>query len=728
MGQKTYLNKSDLIKELEEKIAFAEAHVNQVPYVPAEERVRQVVANPCLTENFYLNAIYKEMQTEQSQEYAAKYKVTETDEIIYKNIPNNNDIPAYVAIYKKIQNTAIDETAAKDAYNDSLQLADKLKEQKLSRIEYLQKTEKISNSSKEIQKTSEQFYPLGLFGPFKNYNAAVNFFMKSQYNDPKTFKTTQRTQKQLKVVGLLPQIHTVNYTTTETAIYYIYLDFTLLKNKLKDQHLSEYNNNSTGEKGIKKDYPNINYIFLSNSINLEGTLTKHIYEQFQNSKFKVPESVHKSLKDNRQQFINPEFLYNFTKYISEKVANKTTAAEQDVTREFQNLKTITQKVENALEKLKKSFDKKQSDSQRILKMTALMRLIGGGMFFLTQKEIYLKYQNAVEANDVKTQQELLANPLYKVYINYNAGLTTQLSSLFKEKNRLKKQIQDKKYIYQHSDGNPEIYKQLQDLINEYNTVSQKYEEIIRKSNVQYPQWKSACDEFLRDRQEIYNNYVQRVQEKKEKDQWYMNNFINSDDKVIINTVIMPKSIPISFDFKTLKRNAFKPELDKELIRIKKEYDVQKIYKTDPQTGKLIKPLVVVGQTYPQNWPYKNLYIDTINYNEWMQKVNQLISLRDRYQLLPEKIPLPQEQQPSQLQTFGMGTETKVEVQPPPDPCCDKFFPKNYAQLFGIPDLLPSLLKVDELIFDDDKKPVMIPDPNRLERSQNWKYKISSKNS
>ena len=58
-----------------------------------------------------------------------------------------------------------------------------------------------------------------------------------------------------------------------------------------------------------------------------------------------------------------------------------------------------------------------------------------------------KYEIAVEKNDTKTQQELLADPLYKVYILYDTNAVAQLPQLLKRKKQLELKIKDQTYIY-----------------------------------------------------------------------------------------------------------------------------------------------------------------------------------------------------------------------------------------------------------------------------------------
>jgi hypothetical protein len=77
-----------------------------------------------------------------------------------------------------------------------------------------------------------------------------------------------------------------------------------------------------------------------------------------------------------------------------------------------------------------------------------------------------------------------------------------------------------------------------------------------------------------------------------------------------------------------------------------------------------------------DWPYKALYIDTINYNYWERLQEQLENLRSYYESLPDETPKSNKENPKQKD----GKKY--------DPWCDKFYPLDYSDVFGIPISLP----------------------------------------
>jgi hypothetical protein len=106
----------------------------------------------------------------------------------------------------------------------------------------------------------------------------------------------------------------------------------------------------------------------------------------------------------------------------------------------------------------------------------------------------------------------------------------------------------------------------------------------------------------------------------------------------------------------------------------------------------------VSKAENPNWPYKALYIDTINYNYWENLRDQLQILYQRYSALPDEQAETDKRDPKQKD----GKEY--------DPYCDKYFPLDYTKMLGL-SLMPTLpfFNVDELIVDEKGKPVMEDD-------------------
>jgi hypothetical protein len=113
------------------------------------------------------------------------------------------------------------------------------------------------------------------------------------------------------------------------------------------------------------------------------------------------------------------------------------------------------------------------------------------------------------------------------------------------------------------------------------------------------------------------------------------------------------------------------------------------YEYDEETGEYI-----VGKTENPNWPYKALYIDTLNYNYWEDLRDQLQVLYQKYSALPDEQPETDERDPKQKD----GKEYK--------PYCDKYFPLDYTKMLGMS--LPALpfFNVDELLYDAKGEPLM----------------------
>lgn len=183
--------------------------------------------------------------------------------------------------------------------------------------------------------------------------------------------------------------------------------------------------------------------------------------------------------------------------------------------------------------------------------------------------------------------------------------------------------------------------------------------------------------------------------------------------------IMPEAVDHYFIYKSLSKNAVKSELEKEKKKIEDQYPKVPIYKTDAN-GKVIEPLEKVGERWPDNWPYVKLYIDTLEYNEWQEKIDQLNVLATQYSKLPEEIPVSDDEEP------------KKSNGEPYEPLCDKYFPMDMLGIFDIlPDaLFPSLFTVDELLFNPDGSPQIeyVEDENgqKTKKQKTKPHKVSIK--
>ena len=157
--------------------------------------------------------------------------------------------------------------------------------------------------------------------------------------------------------------------------------------------------------------------------------------------------------------------------------------------------------------------------------------------------------------------------------------------------------------------------------------------------------------------------------------------------------IGPEAVDHYYTFKSLSKNAFKPNLEKEKKEIEDKYPKVPIYKTDAN-GNVVEPLKKIGERFPDNWPFIKLYIDTIDYDEWEQKIDKLNVLATKYSQLPEKIEVSDDDEPKK--DNGESYE----------PLCDKYFPMDVAGIFDIiPDVLkPPLFTVEELLYYPDGSP------------------------
>jgi hypothetical protein len=135
------------------------------------------------------------------------------------------------------------------------------------------------------------------------------------------------------------------------------------------------------------------------------------------------------------------------------------------------------------------------------------------------------------------------------------------------------------------------------------------------------------------------------------------------------------------------------------------------YEYDEETGEYI-----VNKTENPNWPYKALYIDTINYNYWEDLRDQLQVLYQKYSSLPDEQPETDERDPKQKD----GKEYK--------PYCDKYFPLDYTKMLGMS--LPTLpfFNVDELLFNAKGEPIMETkfNPKAAITNQPWFTNVQKK--
>lgn len=77
----------------------------------------------------------------------------------------------------------------------------------------------------------------------------------------------------------------------------------------------------------------------------------------------------------------------------------------------------------------------------------------------------------------------------------------------------------------------------------------------------------------------------------------------------------------------------------------------------------------VSKELNPDWPYKALYIDTINYNYWERMYDQLYNLKQRYESLPDETPKTDSEVP------------KTKDGKKYDPWCERFYPLDYSKIF-----------------------------------------------
>jgi hypothetical protein len=102
----------------------------------------------------------------------------------------------------------------------------------------------------------------------------------------------------------------------------------------------------------------------------------------------------------------------------------------------------------------------------------------------------------------------------------------------------------------------------------------------------------------------------------------------------------------------------------------------------------------ISATLNPEWPFNDLYIDTIDYNSFAQEMEELEELRIQYDKLPDISSEPDFKKPKKEN----GEEYK--------PYCDKYFPMNFGQAFGI-DLFAlwvfGFFNVQVPVYGDDGK-------------------------
>lgn len=700
MAQKQTIKKSDILQQISNYIKKCDNYLNQVPYQFAQDNVRRILSNPCLSGKFYLNALYKQMQSEWSADQAEHLAIDVPCCLTYDEVINDPNIKAYVVAYKQqtTKNNKLQELKQEQAQqlkkiqNQSQEQKNALKQEQSVAYEKLY-VEQIQN------KGQTTFQPYIFLGPYTNYKTAESAFKNSNFSNSIDLKTQNTTKTEFSMLGLLPTFHNVGYITTQSLTYYIYLDFT---DKIKQLQTKVLEQNNVGITDQREQYITSEGYELF-AVRLPRTQTIQIVNEFsQNDELVDKSSQHMSLKNDRD-ICTPENLYNFTKYISEQSNDELLSAERNVI----SLYNKKERKKEQLNKLLKNIQEKQQSSITSYYYNqlynALPSYITAGKDTVTNNLVTLN-QSITNVTRDKNQIKNLENQI--------SILEKQISQTTDEKQKkaLNEQLNNTKQSLSDQQEWLEIHqKQLQQAKANNNNLNA------------YNDAKQMVDEYLKDLDEQYKNAKEQASLAQEKSKKFIEEFVAADNYVTINIRIRPRQAIKQFMFQTLASNHFKPVLDKKMQEIKNQYEITKVYKTDSNTGRIIKPLVEAGQLYPNDWPYKNLYIDTVDYNEWLDLKDQLQILYDKYLMLQDEIPLPDEEQPTIKQTFGSGANVQVIQQPPPDPWCDKYFPKNYAQLFGVPDILPSLLKIDELIFDNQKKPVMIDDPTGA-KDENGKIK------
>lgn len=129
-------------------------------------------------------------------------------------------------------------------------------------------------------------------------------------------------------------------------------------------------------------------------------------------------------------------------------------------------------------------------------------------------------------------------------------------------------------------------------------------------------------------------------------------------------------IPIEQKYQNLWEEAKSKIADKHRAKLRENYLKENNIEYDK------KKQAYFQKELNPDWPYKALYIDTINYNYWERLQEQLENLRSYYESLPDETPKSNAEDP------------KKEDGKKYEPWCDKFYPLDYSKVFGIPITIP----------------------------------------
>lgn len=105
--------------------------------------------------------------------------------------------------------------------------------------------------------------------------------------------------------------------------------------------------------------------------------------------------------------------------------------------------------------------------------------------------------------------------------------------------------------------------------------------------------------------------------------------------------------------------------------------------------------------FRQDCPYRSIYIDTISYQIWLEKITQIDWLKSKYMLLPQTYPDPVQEQKKQV---VIDQTTDKIIQKKQQPVCSWYFPMNCSAMFGLSalgNLLPSLCTVKSYLYAND---------------------------
>lgn len=105
--------------------------------------------------------------------------------------------------------------------------------------------------------------------------------------------------------------------------------------------------------------------------------------------------------------------------------------------------------------------------------------------------------------------------------------------------------------------------------------------------------------------------------------------------------------------------------------------------------------------FRQDCPYRSIYIDTITYQIWLEKIAQIDWLKSKYMLLPQTYPDPVQEQKKQV---VIDQTTDKIIQKKQQPVCSWYFPMNCSAMFGLSalgNLIPSLCTVKSYLYVND---------------------------